>query len=243
MSHRPSAAAVLLVAVAATAHADIVDMHFSTLGRGQPVELSLGSQSVRAFAGQLVHETTAADSEELLGAFLGSQPYFCIDPFQATSRQSLPYTLTDLTGVPDSLPMRDSTAAAVRSLFASANHAQFAGDAPDDLAAAFQLALWEVVSDFDAGLGRSSLDLDRGWFRASAPGRQPLSESMLARMDTFFNAVESGERYSGQVIALRSPVAQDQLTAVAGVPASIPTSGSLASFSLGLGLMFGRRRR
>jgi len=241
MPNRPSAAVVLLAAAAATAHADIVDMYFSGPGRGMQVQIEVDDRTISTFAGQLIHEVTAAD--EALESFVGAQPFFCTDVFQPTSRHTLPFTLTNLTGVPDSQPMSSTTANAVRSLFASAGQAQFASDAPDDLAAAFQLALWEVVTDYDALVGRDSLSLDSGRFSASGPSSQPLTPSVLARLDTLFSAVGAGEQFLGEVTAFRSPVAQDQLTAVAGVPATIPTSGSLASFSMGLALAFGRRRR
>lgn len=241
MTSRPHAAVVLLAAAAGIAQADVVDMHFSRLGQGEHVQLTLGSRTINSFAGQLIHDVTQTDPA--WGDLLGEQAFFCTDLFQGTSSSTLAYTLTGLTDVPDSQPMSAATASAVESLFASADQAQFAADAPDDLAAAFQLALWEVVADYDDELGRSSLDLSNGWFRASAPSNGPLSNSVLARLNTLFDAVDAGESFGGQVHALRSPAAQDQLFAVAGIPASVPTPGSLASFAAGMMLAAGRRRR
>ncbi|MBN4052491.1 hypothetical protein JYT82_00085 [bacterium AH-315-K20] len=250
MPTRLTAAAVLLATaagLASSARADIVDMYFSGAGQGQVVRIEIGERSISTFAGQLMYEITeVTDTPTDAGDgwdMLGSQAFFCTDLFQATSRDTLPYTLTGLTGVPDSAPMSLTTASAVESLFAFADQAQFAADAPDDLATAFQLALWEVVTDFDPGAGRSSLDIAAGEFRASNPLNEPLSGSVLAQIGTLFDAVGSGQSFGGEIMALRSPVAQDQLTAVMGVPATIPASGSLAAFGLGLLVAVGRRRR
>lgn len=243
MPHRLTTAAVVLATAAgltSNAEADIVDMAFSGAGRGQSVRIEVGDRTISTFAGQLMHEVSEADDSWTM---LGSQAFFCTDLFQPTSSDTLPYTLAGLTQVPDSAPMSATTALAVESLFASADQAQFAANAPDDLAAAFQLALWEVVTDYDPSGGRASLDIAAGTFRASNPLNEPLSESVLARMDTLFDAVGSGQSFGGEVLALRSPIAQDQLTAVMGVPATIPAAGSLASFGLGLLVVVGRRRR
>lgn len=234
MPIRPSAAAVLLAAVAATAQADIVNMHFTGLGSGQRVRITAGERAMSTFAGQLLHNVTSADESWRLG--IGAQPFFCTDLYQSTSSSSKPFTISGLTDVPDGQPMSAQTALAVKSLFASAGQAQFDGNAPDDLAAAFQLALWEVVSDYDSQLGRSSLDIESGWFRARDAGGNSLSLAVQDRLNTLFDAVADGERFHGEIIALRSPSAQDQL-------ASIPTSGSIASLCLGLALAYGRRRR
>ncbi len=253
MPTRLTAAAVLVATaagLASSARADIVDMYFSGAGRGQAVLIEIGDRTISTFAGQLIHEVTAATSESGddpdgsdSWAMLGSQAFFCTDLFQPTSSSTLPYTLTGLTGVPDSAPMSPTTAAAVESLFASADQAQFAADATDELAAAFQLALWEVVTDYTPAGGRASLDIAAGGFRARNPLNEPLSGAVLAQLGTLFDAVGSGESFGGEIMALRSPVAQDQLTAVMGVPATIPTAGSLASFGLGLLVVVGRRRR
>ena len=229
-----ASAAIVLVAVATAAHADIVDMHYTGLGSGHRVKIYAGHRPMNTFAGQLIHEVTRADESWPLG--VGAQPFFCTDLFQTASGRSNPFTISELTEVPDSQPMSASTALAVRSLFASASQSQFDTHAPNDLAAAFQLALWEVVSDYDSRLGRSSLDIESGWFRARDSGGNGLSDAVQDRLGTFFDAVAGGERFDGEIFALRSPRAQDQLT-------SIPTSGSTASLCLGLALAYGRRRR
>ena len=232
MPNRPSAAVVLLAAAAA--HADIVEMHYTGLGSGHRVQINAGDRAMSTFAGQLIHNVTRADESWRLG--IGAQPFFCADLYQYASSSSNPFTISGLTDVPDSRPMSAQTALAVKSLFASAGQAQFDRNAPNDVAAAFQLALWEVVSDYDSELGRSSLDIDSGWFRARDAGGSTLSVAVQDRLGTLFDAVADGERFHGEIFALRSPRAQDQL-------ASIPTSGSIASLCFGLALVYGRRRR
>lgn len=234
MQNTPTAAAAFLAAFAATVQADIVNMHYTGLGSGHRVQINAGDRALSTFAGQLIHNVTSADEGWRLG--IGAQPFFCTDLYQNTSSSVKPYTLSGLNEVPDSQPMSAQTALAVKSLFAAAGQAQFDGDAPDDLAAAFQLALWEVVSDYDSDLGRSSLDIESGWFSARNAGGGTLSVGLQDRLGTFFDAVADGERFQGEIFALRSSSAQDQL-------ASIPTSGSIASLCLGLALAYGRRGR
>lgn len=233
MKHRTTAA-VILAATAATAHADIVEMHFTGKGQGQNVRLEMGDRSINTFAGQLLHEVTGATGagEQLLGI----NAYFCTDLFQYATARSTEYTITALTEVPDSKPMSAPAAGAIRNIFAYAGGEQLDLDAPDPFAAAFQLAVWEIVSDYDEDIGRSSMDVEHGWFRAKASKSASLGPEVRGYLDDLFDAVGSGDDYGVGVMAFRSSTSQDQLR-------TIPAPGSTAAFAAGLLVMIGRRRR
>jgi hypothetical protein len=217
-----------IVALPLAAHADVVEMHFSGTGLGHNVRLGLGDRSVIAFAGQLHHEVTGATGRG--EGLLGSQITFCTDVYQEVAALSLAYELGSLTDVPNSRPMSAPVALAVEELFTFAAGRQLDPGGSPDFAAAFQLALWEIVSDFDPGAGRSSLSLDAGWFGASRANRTPLAGSIASHVDDFFGAIGSGRR-SVDLITMRSSSAQDQIAVIPGAP----TLGVLAApFALGV---------
>jgi hypothetical protein len=241
MLHRTSAA-VAILAAAHVAHADIVDAHFTGMGSSLPIRLTTGANAFNSFAGQLRHEVTGAP--EGWESLLGEQRFYCVDPFQLVSSATTPYTLTGLTDVPDSAPMSPAAARAVRSLLAGAERAgfdPFSPTLPSPYGAAFQIALWEVATDYDPDAGRASLDPASGWLRVQGRGNSPLNPVVRDTLSTLFDAVDEQLAYVGSVHALRSGTAQDQLFAVAGEPLSIPAPATL--FLLGTTLAFARRRR
>lgn len=221
-----------LALAASSAQADIVDMHFTGVGRGQNVRITMGDASLNVFAGQLLHEVTSGDGRG--EALLGTSPMFCTDLFQHVATQPTTYQITGLTGVPDSNPMGPRTASAIRDIFAAADGAQLQLQASSDLAAAFQLAVWEIVSDYDWHAGRQSLSLSDGWFRAAKMDGSPLAPGVLAGVASLFDAVGEGTAYEG-LVALRSPTAQDQL-------AVIPSPISSAALGIAALSLIARRR-
>ena len=232
-------AAVIVAAAAATAHADIVQMGFTGTGRGQKVQITMGSSQTGTFAGQLMY--TVTDATGVGEQLLGENAFYCTDLFQTVSRTNLEYQITGLTEVPDAAPMNASQAGAIRDIFAYANEEQFSSETSNAFAAAFQLSVWEIVSDYDSTLGRESLDIDSGWFQASGWRNASLGSDVLGYMGDLFDAVGTDIAYGGSVLAFQSEFAQDQLRSVPG--RAIPTPGSTASLALGLLVTVGRRRR
>ncbi len=232
-------ASVIVAAAAATAHADIVQMGFTGTGRGQNVQISMGSRTTGTFAGQLMYAVT--DATGIGEQLLGENALYCTDLFHTVSPTNLEYQITGLTEVPDSAPMNASQAGAIRDIFAYANEEQFSSDTSNAFAAAFQLSIWEIVSDYDSEIGRSSLDVGSGWFQAGGDEHEGLDKKVLKHIDNIFDAVGSDTEYGGTVLAFQSGAAQDQLRSVSG--RTIPTPGSTASLALGLLVIVGRRRR
>ncbi|HZW09736.1 MAG TPA: hypothetical protein VFF69_07515 [Phycisphaerales bacterium] len=226
------AAIAALGALPLAAHADVVEMRLSGTGLGRNVRLGLGDESVIAFAGQLRHEITGATGRG--EGLLGTQVTFCTDVYQQVSELSLAYELGALTDVPNSRPMSPHVALAVEELYTLAAGRQLDPAGSADFATAFQLALWEVVSDFDPAAGRASLSLDNGWFSATKANRTALDGGITSHVDALLGAVGSGRR-SVELLTLRSPTAQDQI-------AVIPAAPALAAFAAPLALASRRRR-
>ncbi|MBK7403337.1 MAG: hypothetical protein IPJ41_01565 [Phycisphaerales bacterium] len=226
-------AATVLALAAAAAEADIVDMYYSGPGRGRNAQITMGNVTEGVFAGQLLHQVSTAQGRG--EALLGATPMFCTDVFQDVAWQQTAFTLTRLIEVPDSQPMSPRTAGAVRDLFAAANGAQLDLNGSNDFAAAFQLAVWEVVNDYDWHAGRASLNLSEGWFRAANLDGSALSGTVLSSVESLFDSVGSGSSYAG-LVALRSPTAQDQL-------AVVPSPGAATALAGAALALIARRRR
>jgi hypothetical protein len=91
---------------------------------------------------------------------------------------------------------------------------------------AFQLAMWELTHD-------TGMDLDSGNFRSGgAAGAKSLAQNWLSALGTM--TPRSG---LPEVVILRSPTAQDQVTVL------VPAPGAAACAMLGLTLLGSRRRR
>ncbi len=231
---------LVLAAAAATAHADIVDLYATGPGRGVDVRLRMGHEKVTTFAGQLLHQ---ADSATGVGErFLGEHAYYSTEPTDHPATSPMTFTITALYEVPSSRPMGPAKAAAVESLFAFANGRQFEEDAPAAFAGAFQLALWEVVADYEADEGAESLDVFEGRFRVAEREHSSFSRDVRAHLGDMFDAVGEAERFSGSVIAMRGDDHQTMLQAVMSDRA-VPAPASSAALGAGLLLFATRRRR
>jgi hypothetical protein len=93
-----------------------------------------------------------------------------------------------------------------------------------------QVALWEVITDWDPSVGRASLDLGSGSFMAGA------SPAVLAQANAFLDDAIPGLGLPVNVAILADGVFQDQITLV-------PTPGAAMVAGTGMLWMVGRRRR
>lgn len=226
-------AAAAAAAAAATAHADIVDMKFVGTGLGHNVRVTAGDKSFNTYAGQLTHRILGGD--DVPEALRGDQILYCADLLEYTTGSFKPYVVSRLTDVPDSNPMHQRQADALRDIYAFAEGQQLSASGSNDFAAAFQLAVWEIVSDYDWDQGRSSLDLETGFFQATKRNGKALSSGIMNNINGLFDAVGSDSEFRG-LVALRSETNQDQL-------AVIPAPASVSMFTAGLCLIATRRRR
>lgn len=226
--------ALLAVSAAATANADFVNMKFLGTGEGMNVRTTYNGHTRDLFAGQLSHRISGAT-----GAFAsmnGNHLTFCSDFTQTVTSSYRQYEIVDVAELPGSSPMGDVKAAALRSLYASAGAHALQTTNNDTFAAAFQVAVWEIVTDFNGTAG--SLNLNSGTFRARKTNGQAFSGSMASTVASLLQAALVPAEGNIAMIGLLSDCNQDQI--LTGF--SVPAPGSLALLGLG-GLAAVRRRR
>lgn len=234
-SSRATAAVIAALAGAATlAGADTIDVRFTGTGRGQQVRVTHPGGTMNVFAGQLYHELTNG-SGPLGDEIEGTWATYCTDLTQYVTSTVRTYDVVDVALVPNVSPMGVARADALRDLYAFSNGLQGQTGASNDYAAAFQLAVWEIVTDYNAGVGLSSLSITSGSFRATKTDGSALSAGVSAALNTFFGAI-GAEGPGASLLGLRSSSAQDQIIPI------VPAPGPIALAGLGA-LCLGMRRR
>ncbi|HRQ73666.1 MAG TPA: hypothetical protein PLU35_11620 [Phycisphaerales bacterium] len=226
-------AAVFAVAgFAVSASADIVEMKFTGTGQGRNVKVTIGDKSMGVFAGQLKHTILSGTG---LGADLvGDHITYCTDLYEYVKSSPTTYTIVTLPEMPDSSPMGFARAGGVYDLFAWAGSQQFDPAVSKDFAAAFQIAVWEIVTDYDPSIGGASLNVAAGALKVKDSGGGPLSSGISGHLAAMFDAVGSDSARRG-VVGLRASGAQDQMTV-------IPAPGPLVLAAASLALVVPRRR-
>ncbi|MEN0020483.1 MAG: hypothetical protein AAF747_06340 [Planctomycetota bacterium] len=232
---KTAATAVALFAGLASAQSlGTVDMKFTGTADGRNVRVTANGETMRVFAGQLKYNVSSGTG---FGASLvGNQLTFCTDLFERVNRSTRPHDL--VAGVPTAAMTSDAVAM-VSNLVAVAGQQAFT-TTDDDFAAAFQLAVWEVVTEMDGVGGELDRDavefsLDGGDFVARASNGSPLSSDITSQAQLFLNqaAVLEG---SLPVIIATNDGSQDQMFLQ-----TVPAPAALAT--LGFGLLLKPRRR
>lgn len=226
-------AAAFALTFAGTASADVVTMKFVATGAGQNIKFKLNGGSEKSvFAGQLRHTITGGTG---IGAdWAGDHLLFCTDIYEYVSTSSKSFEIIGLEDAPNSAPMGTDKAQALYDVYHAFGGATMIAGIDNEFAAAFQVAIWEIVTDYNAGTGLSSLDLGTGSFQVTkVNGSSARTTTFNGYLSDIFGAIGSGS--SAGVVALSNNGAQDQLFV-------IPAPGSVALAGSGL-LMLGRRRR
>ena len=226
-------AAVIAATAAGIASADVVTMKFVGTGAGQNVKWKYnGGSEQSTFAGQLRHNITSGTG---IGAdWVGEHNLYCTDIFQyvATSYKTFDINTPDLA--PTSSPMGAARAQALYDVFSAFTDSALVSGIGNEFAAAFQIAVWEIVSDFDGSVGRSSLSVDAGKFKVTkVNGSATRTSSFNNYLNDIFDSI--GSSANPNVVALTNGGAQDQLF-------YIPAPGPIALAGAGM-LMLSRRRR
>jgi len=215
------------------ASADIVDMRFEGTGSGQSVRVTNGSSTFNVFAGQLRH--FLSNGTGVAANLRGEMITYCSDLSQYVSRDTQRYTVQALALAPAGNAMGADKARAIASIYDYAMGFQLTSSTSNDMAAAFQLAVWEIVTDFNPSLGASSLSLSTGGFRATQTNGASIWSSVQSILNGYLSAANNSSFGPSNIAAISSGSFQDQLV-------TIPAPGPAALAGVGL-LMIGKRRR
>lgn len=235
-----STKALLAVAAAATfgsaAMADTVTVQYLGSDNGRNVKVITSSMNQNVFAGQLIHRFSAGTGE---AAYLnGDRITFCTDLYEYVTSTPKTYTLVGLDDVPGPSGMGLAKANAIADLYQYAAGTQSRSDTNDDFAAAFQLAIWEIVFDFNTLSGRSSLDVNAGGFKAKKTDGTTLASVITGHLNNLFNAIGAYSRSDpGSLRGVTRSGSQDQIVEI-----PLPSPALLAGAGL-LGVGAIRRRK
>ncbi|MCE9618477.1 MAG: hypothetical protein K8R92_01030 [Planctomycetes bacterium] len=218
-----SASLLLASSICAGAWATTVDVQEIGMGACEVVSILSPGYSGGVYSGQQVLNVTNSSNTSAFAN--GSYLVYCGDVYQFSPGGPSPYSVVAIDLIPNAAPMGAAKAAAIADLYAFANGAQFSANAA--YACAFQLAVWETITDFGGPLGVGS-----GAFQAT--GYSGAAGVYLANL---LAAVGSGG--SANLVGLQSPSYQDYIVEVSG---NVPGPGSLALVGMG-GLLTMRRRR
>jgi hypothetical protein len=210
-----------------------VNVKYNGTGSGQNVKITFNGNTSNVFAGQLKHTLSGATGEY---AYTNKQWLtYCTDLAQYVTSTAKVYTFDTLPNMPGNAPMGAAKGQAVQNLFNFANGAQVASNITSDYATAFQLAIWEIVSDYSANNSFAGLSLTSGNFKAKASNGNALSSNITNIFNTMVAAVMNPALTSVEVVGVSSNSYQDQIF-------QVPAPGSLALAGLGT-LMLTRRRK
>lgn len=221
-----------LAAASASAQAGMVEMRWVGIGLGTGVRTSLSGNVQEVYAGQIAHEFRNGTGA---GALFNGQTImtYCTELTQHVSADWHLYDVTGIASAPVPGPaMGLQKASAIHNMLSLLVAETNAGRFGVDMAAGFQLAVWEVVYDFDSGVGRGSLDVAAGDFLASDTGGGALAVGIAAHVTAFLDHA-SVAGVDILPFAFVNEGRQDQI---------IPTPGSVALACVG-GLLMARRRR
>jgi len=218
----------VLLAAASAASADTINLQYLGPGAGQAFQVQAYGTSASAFAGQ--YRFIASGGTGKAASLNGSLVSFCLDVLEGVGGGPQSYDLKALTDAPvtsATSPMSDDQAAAIARIYTFAAGQQFGSS--NDYAAAFNLAIWEIVADFD-----TSLDVGTGVFQVT----QSIGTGVTDILDDLFAAAIDTSINGATLAALTNDGFQDQVVVI-----PLPGSAGLAAAGLlGLGVASRRRR-
>ncbi len=190
------------------ASAEIVTMAYEGTGAGQNVRITSDLFTGDAFAGQIRQVISGGTSLD------GHWRTFCTDLSQHVSSTPSPFEVVPVEVLPSGSPMGTEKASALRDLYAFAAGSQLLESTSNALAAAFQLAIWEVLIDFDGGAADLGLDVTTGHFSATRTNGDALSDGVMGHLSSMLGAIGQADGASVQLLGLASGQRQDQLIVV-----------------------------
>lgn len=223
--------------VATAAFAGPVNVDYTGTGAGQNVKINVSGNSSTVFAGQLKHDLSGATGSDAV--WNGSYRTYCTDLSQTVVSGTDAFQIVQLSAVPDSSAMGTAKANAIKDMFAYTSNSVSASGASNDLATAFQLAVWEVIKDFNASATANGLSITAGGFKATKTDGSALSSGVTSILGNLLAAAGTGIYASNSsiaVMAVTNDCYQDQM-----ITRTVPTPGMAGLGVIG-GLAMARRR-
>lgn len=220
------------VLATASVQAETVNLQHTANGNGRMIRASINSLNKDVFAGRLMHTV------QRNGGGTYSMASFSTDLLQACSSSSTPYNTSSvalLSGNAGVTNLGMGKMQAVYDIFAAAANRQFT--LGHDYATAFQVALWEIVYDYNPNAQNQGLNIASGVFRATQTNGALLSQSIRDKVGFLLNAVVTTNANGTNVMGYRSGGYGDQVTQILPLP-----TGAWLGMA-GLGLVAVARRR
>lgn len=210
---------------AAAASADTVQMHFDGVLRGNNVSIRVNNgSSHNVFAGSVLHQVDNIRTVT-----------YCIDPEQWASTGINNFERSPIEQALSSRSYADEKAQAIAELANLAGQDLWSETGSKDLASAFQLAVWEVILDFNPGSGLASLSLSSGNFSAAGTNGSTLSGSINGIVNQLLGGLQFGNTSTHRYTAFTHPTHQDFMT-------QVPAPGAAVLALMGLPLLASRKR-
>jgi len=236
-----------VLALAGTAAADQVRLKTTGLVTGgvARVESSLkGSGAFNVNAGQIKHTVDSSDSSLVS---VGDLLTFCTEIAQTTSGSFHDFDIKNIADAPDPEgalgPIGSDKAEAIGRLYhyvVKDLGKDLQSTLDNDFAAAFQLAIWEIVEDFDKTAIDGGLAAGSGDFKVLDFSRSSgtTASGVSTDFDTLIGVAKDTSLSGLRLGALTNPDRQDQIIII-----PLPGTAGLAAFGLaGVGLAARRRR-
>ena len=224
-----SCAALGALVLSGAAHADLVSVRCTGLGAGRNVSVTHGTTTSSVFAGQIRLTLTNSTGQNLNGLWTS----FCteLNQFIYVNGAVQNYTILPVSDLPiPGAGMGSVRATAIARMYAAAAGTQFGTNS--DIAAAFQIAVWEVSMDYDGTSG--SLNTGVGSFKGNN-----LSAAINGHLTNLFAAAANTGGVTSNILGIGNTTYQDQILDLSN---GIPAPGAMALLGLA-GVVGGRRRK
>jgi len=215
----------IVAGLVSIAGADTVSFQFGGVSQGRNAGIAEnGGGFYNVYAGSVIHNVDGVRTVT-----------YCIDPDQWAQTATANFERDSLEGAFSHRTDSQAKASAVAELADIAGPSIWSESVDRDLAAAFQLAIWEIVLDYDSVLGASSLDLSEGDFMAAGTGGSSMSSSVRGYYDDLLGDMTFGQTSIAGYEAFTNSVSQDFFT-------QIPTPGTAVLGLFALPMIASRRR-